>query len=63
MILPDHDNFMTTSSNLANKIPSIVVRESPKPNAPGLTRNAHENPSFCMCVYIYKHKLKLLKET
>ena len=52
-ILPDHDNFMTTSSNLASKIPSIVVRKFPNPNAPGLTRNAHEDPSVCMCVYIY----------
>jgi hypothetical protein len=63
-ILPNHDNFTTTSSTLASKIPSIVVRESPNPDAPGLTRNAHEDPSVCMFVYIYnKHKLKMLKES
>ena len=52
-ILPDHNNFMTTFSNLASKIISIVVRESPNPNAPSLTPNAHEDPSVCMCVCVY----------
>ena len=31
---PDHDNAMTSSSNLASNIPSNVVRKSLKPQSP-----------------------------